>query len=465
VRGRRLVGAITGLALLAGCAVGAASSEDDIVRTRDGLVRGTTTADTRTFSGLPFAAPPVGELRWRSPQPVAKWDDVRDATRPKEVCPQANRGSEDCLYLNVTAPRNAQRLPVMVWIHGGGFVAGAGSDYDATRLAVDGDVVVVTLNYRLGALGFLDIGDDPAAGNFGLADQQAALRWVRDNIAAFGGDPGNVTLFGQSAGAYSVCAQLAAPAARGLFGRAIIQSGPCANPFVTTEEARQRATDLSAEFGCRDIACLRTKPGSAFTGLGEADVISATGALRDMPWLPAVGNDFLPRQPVDALPADIPLMQGTTRNEMSPFVAAAPAVAADYPRAVEQVFGKMAGEVLAEYPLASYPSPQTALATVLTDWGRKVGACPALDTDKAAKHVYAYEYAEGDAVHSDELPYLFGGDGSFAKALIGYWSKFARTGDPGWPAFEQNGTVLSLKDGDFRPVDLAAEHHCAFWAT
>ena len=454
---------MTGLALLGACAVGAPSSESDVARTGDGLVRGVVAADHRTFSGVPFAAPPVGDLRWRSPQPVAAWDGIRDATHPSDVCPQEGGGGEDCLYLNVTTPRGADHLPVMVWIPGGGFVSGAGSAYDPARLAVDGRVVVVTMNYRLGALGFLDAGDDPAAGNFGLADQQAAMRWARDNIAAFGGDPGNVTLFGQSAGAYSVCAQLAAPGARGLFGKAIVQSGPCVNPFVTRDEARRRADDVLGRLGCADLVCLRAKPVSELVGLGAPEVLSATGTLREMPWLPAVGGDFLPSQPIGALPAGIPLIQGTTRDEMRPFAAAQPVTAEDYPRILGQVFGSRAQAVLAEYPLANYPSPWIALAAVLTDWGQKVGACPALATDKAGGRVYAYEFAEGDAAHSAELPYLFGGDGPLARAMIGYWSSFARTGDPGWPAYSDGGQVLSLKTGDIRPVDFAAEHHCAFW--
>ncbi|HJQ45363.1 MAG TPA: carboxylesterase family protein [Amycolatopsis sp.] len=456
MRGRRLLGAIIGTALLGGCAVGAASSEGDVVRTGGGLVRGVVAADHRTFSGIPYAAPPVGDLRWRSPQPAAPWGGVRDATRAGNVCPQETGGSEDCLNLNVTAPRGAERLPVLVWLHGGGFVGGAGSAYDPTRLAVEGGLVVVTINYRLGALGFLDAGEDPAAGNFGLADQQAALRWVRDNIAAFGGGPGNVTLAGQSAGAYSVCAQLAAPGARGLFGKAIIQSGPCANPLLGVGEARRRAADLLAQKGCADLACLRSKPAADLVGLGSTGVISATGTLARMPWVPVIGGDFLPRQPVDALPTEIPLLQGTTRNEMRPFVVAP----VDYPRVIDDVFGPRAPAVLAEYPLANYPSPEAALGAVLTDWGQKVGACPALVTDLVAGHGYAYEFAEGDAVHSGDLPYLFGGTGPLADMMIRSWSSFARTGDPGWPAFPQ---VLSLKTGDLRPVDFAAEHHCAFW--
>jgi len=209
-----------------------------IVRTDFGPVRGTVTSEYRTFQGIPYAAPPVGELRWRPPQPPERWSTPRDATTPGSRCPQlasAELGfpgsvDEDCLYLNVITPRSArpgQLRPVMVWVHGGAFLWGAGSDYDARRLAVGGDVVVVTVNYRLGLLGFLGHPSLEGSGNFGLQDQQAALRWVRRNAAAFGGDPGNITVFGESAGALSVCAQLASPASGGLFHRAVMQSGPC----------------------------------------------------------------------------------------------------------------------------------------------------------------------------------------------------------------------------------------------
>jgi para-nitrobenzyl esterase len=209
-----------------------------IVRTDSGPVHGTVTNEHRIFSAIPYAAAPVGELRWRPPQPPEPWSTPRDATKPGARCPQlpsAEFGSpgsvnEDCLSLNVTTPWPAdpdRQKPVMVWIHGGGFFGGAGSDYDARRLAVGGDIVVVTVNYRLGLLGFLghpNLGD---SGNFGLQDQQAALRWVRRNAAAFGGDPNTVTLFGESAGAWSTCVHLASPTAAGLFHRAVVQSGSC----------------------------------------------------------------------------------------------------------------------------------------------------------------------------------------------------------------------------------------------
>ncbi len=178
-----------------------------IVRTDSGPVNGTATDEYRAFQGIPYAAPPVGELRWQAPQPPKRWSAPRDATEPGSRCPQLATAEfgypgsvdEDCLYLDVITPRSARsdRLkPVMVWVHGGGLIAGAGSDYDARRLAVGGDVVVVTVNYRLGLLGFLGHPGLENSGNFGLQDQQAALRWVRRNAAAFGGDPDNVTLRG-----------------------------------------------------------------------------------------------------------------------------------------------------------------------------------------------------------------------------------------------------------------------------
>jgi para-nitrobenzyl esterase len=206
-----------------------------VVRTDDGPVRGLLAGDHRTFEGTPYAAPPVGPLRWASPRRPTPWTAPLPATRPGSPCAQTGgfpgdppSDTEDCLYLNVTTPArtDGRKLPVMVWIHGDGFYQSFGGIYGAELLATKGDVVVVTFNYRLGAFGFLA---HPAldSGNFGLEDQQAALRWVRRNAAAFGGDPGNVTIFGESAGGASACTHLAAPASAGLFHRTIAWSGPC----------------------------------------------------------------------------------------------------------------------------------------------------------------------------------------------------------------------------------------------
>ena len=212
------------------------------VKTPLGAVKGTTVADgaVRVFSGIPYAAPPVGDLRWRAPQPVKPWTGVLDATVPGPGCMQPTvfsdisfpKQSEDCLTVNIYTPAKAERLPVMVWIHGGGFQAGGGAEprHDGTAFARR-NVVLVSINYRLGIFGFFvhpDLTKESghgASGNYGLLDQAAALRWVRDNIAAFGGDPGNVTIFGESAGSFSVSAQMAMPLSRGLFHKAIGESG------------------------------------------------------------------------------------------------------------------------------------------------------------------------------------------------------------------------------------------------
>jgi para-nitrobenzyl esterase len=510
----RLLGVVVAAGSAVAALAGPSSANDSIVRTSNGLVRGTIAPDHRSFLGIPYAAPPVDALRWRAPRPVQAWRGVRDATRSGAPCPSLTgqppraTGSEDCLSLNVESPREISgRLPVMVFVHGGGFANGSGADYDPTRLVTQGKVVAVTFNYRLGALGFLDhpaLGD-PYAGNFGLADQQAVLRWVRRNIAAFGGDPGSVTLWGQSAGAFSTCAQLAAPGARGLFDKAIVQSGPCGNAFPTRSVAQRRGLSTAAKLGCPDpktaAECLRAKPFEELTGLGQDQVYTVHRRVAELPWLPVAGTPVLPSQPSTALrrgqAADVPLIQGGTRDEMRAFVAAEydgtghPVTAAAYPNIIRSLFGsENAQAILAAYPLSRYPTPSLALATLLTDDGRMLGACSQLPADDAATRrapVFAYEFAEptgyaiGDfpfgAAHGTDLPYFL--DGSYqgpnpppltgkqkvlADELIGLWTRFARTGSPGqqWPRYEQ-GTAVSFSADRVAPVDLRAEHQCAFW--
>lgn len=497
-----------------------------VVVTGSGAVRGVVAADYRTFAGIPYAAPPVHDLRWRAPSPAARWTSIRDATKPASPCPQlggpdgsAAVGSEDCLYLNVVTPvgGNARRLPVMVWLAGGGFVSGSGSDYDPTRIVVQGHVVVVTVNYRLGALGFLDhpvfAAADPAAGNYGIADQQAALRWVRSNIEQFGGDADNVTLFGQSAGAYSTCLHLASPSSAGLFQKAIVQSGPCANSMVTRPVAQARAIQVASDLGCSTatgaLECLRAVPATRLVGIGSDHVFTAAARIADLPWLPVAGTPILPYQPLEAMrrgvAARVPLVQGSTRDEMRPFVAAnydahgSPVTAEQYPRILEQVFGQDAAMVLARYPVSAYPSPGVALASALTDWGRKLGACSVLPIDEVASRrapVYAYEFAEDGGqmlagfpmgvAHGAELPYLF--DGTFtgpgavptlnlrqqqlSRQMIAYWTNFAKSGDPNgkklptWRAYRNDGLLLSLTAGlGIMPIDFSRAHQCGFWNT
>ncbi|WP_177242687.1 carboxylesterase/lipase family protein [Amycolatopsis marina] len=488
------------------------------VHTMKGWVQGQVTATHRSFLGIPYAAPPVGPLRWRTPRAASAWKGIRDATQPGAPCPQLSglpepAGNEDCLYVNVTTPRRATgKLPVLVFVHGGGLISGSGAANDPKRIADQG-AIVVTLNYRLGALGFLRHPSlrDPHAGNFGLADQQAALRWVRQNIAAFGGDERNVTLWGQSGGGYSVCAQLAAPAARGLFDKAIVQSAPCGNPMLTERAADRRGLALAADLGCTNAAtaekCLRDKP------VGElvrpSDREGLFGELRryraDVWWFPVAGTPALPVQPLTAMrlgtAADVPLIHGGTKDEMRAHVGSAydfqgkPVTETEYPKIVANLFGTRAAKrILAVYPAARFTSPSIALATLLTDYGGVTGTCtqlPAIDAAARRAPVYAYEYAQpsGDfegfplgAQHGADLRYFVdtehpGGpppapftpeEQAFAKRLIGYWTTFARTGQPGpqWTRYRPGTSAArSFAFEGATQVNLTRTHRCGFWRT
>jgi para-nitrobenzyl esterase len=510
-----LAAAVVSVAGLLPAKVAATQGRSDAqVRTTQGWVEGEVTGEHRNFRGIPYAAPPVGALRFRAPQPASAWDGVRDATRPGSQCPQLSRtpepaGSEDCLYVNVTTPRRVTgKLPVLVFVHGGGLIHGAGSAYDPKRM-VDQGAIVVTFNYRLGALGFLRHPSlrDPHAGNFALADQQAALRWVRKNIGAFGGDGRNVTLWGQSGGGFNVCAQLAAPGARGLFDKAIVMSAPCGNPMMTERTADQRGLALAADVGCTDPAtaeaCLRGKPVRELVRRSDGEGLF--GEVRrhraDVWWFPVAGTPALPVQPLTAMrkgtAAKVPLIHGGTRDEMRAHVAfaydlgpAGPLTEAQYPEVVTRLFGAEDAErILARYPVADFDRPSLALATLLTDYGGVTGACtqlPALDAAARWTPVYAYEFAHADesdpsfpfgAAHGTDVKFFLDNpqeadppstpeEQAFAKQLIGYWTTFARTGDPGrdWRAYRPGTSkALSLAAARTGPVNLADTHHCDLW--
>jgi para-nitrobenzyl esterase len=497
-----------------------------VVRTADGDVQGTPGAGYRLFQSIPYAAPPIGDLRFRPPAPVEPWDGVRDATAPGSPCPQlqipvlnpVQSLDEDCLSLAVTTPAGPDdgpgELPVMVWVHGGGWVSGAGSLYDARTLAVDGDVVVVTINYRLGPLGFLAQRDlsaqngDVASGSAALLDQQAALRWVERNIAAFGGDPDRVTVFGESAGASSVCVQLTSPTARGLFDGAIAQSYSCTAAYDDLGTAEAQGDRVAAAVGCgtgADVpACLRAAsvedllhawPGGGFV----------------------VGGSALPVQPADAIAAGeharVPVVHGNLRDENTLFTPLTPLhstgvlpsptlTAEEYAAELAARYGNRAGEVLDRYPADAHPSPLRALAAVDSDAGNALATCPHVDADESLSsprhpRVYAYQFRDRtasplvdfpipgypeDAQHGTELPYLF--PGSFggpltpgqqelSAAMVGYWTTFAATGDPNgrdlpeWRRYRDGGEVqgLDLAPAGVGPVDVAAEANCAFWAS
>jgi para-nitrobenzyl esterase len=499
-----------------------------VVQTDSGPVRGTVTDDYRLFQGIPYAASTAGELRWRSPQPVPAWTQPKDATKPGSMCPQQPSSyaevaslAEDCLCLNVIIPRTAgpQRpRPVLVWVHGDGAV-GAGSFFDARRLATVGDVVVVTINYRLGIFGAFGYPGLEGSGAFGLQDQQAALRWVARNAAAFGGDPGNVTVFGESYGGLSTSAHLVAPGSAGLFHRAIIQSGfalmdlPAGGIFP--------GLPAVAWYGWRASAEVEALGAAVAPQLGCADPATALDCLRGVPvqelfahaqpFQPyGFGDRVLPEVPAQALRDGrfhrVPVISGGTRDEHRLFVglfrllAGQPVTPQQYPVLLAEAFGEHADQVQARYPLSAYPMPNLAWATVLTDrmWARSTFQQHRLLAQQVP--TYAYEFADRHApmylpfpddfppgaFHAAEVPYLFP-DQQFqagstneqrrlSDQMIRYWTNFARTGDPNgadlppWRPFDPAQSVPQVQslapgpDG-IRPVDYAAEHKLDFWSS
>ncbi|MFI8193031.1 carboxylesterase/lipase family protein [Streptomyces sp. NPDC085946] len=505
-RSGALVGALL-LAVVGLVAAPAAAAEGPTATTRYGQVRGEAGETAHSYLGLPYAAPPVGPLRWRPPARPARWAGVRDATAPGNPCMQrpgstpwgdlAGPGtpSEDCLYLNVYTParRSVLKRPVMVWIHGGGFTVGSGTFYDGGKLAAKGDVVVVNFNYRLGAFGYLahpDLAAESAqgvSGNYGLLDQQAALRWVRENIAAFGGDPDNVTVFGESAGGGSVCQNLVSPRAAGLFDRAVAQSG-CGFPLPTRESQERTGTAWARSLGCESVTCLRA------TAAEDLLAASATPTAR---WVPNVDGEVLPSQVTDALESGrfhrVPVLQGTTADEGRLTVATTydlagrQLTAADYPVAVRAAYGTRADEILARYPLSDHGTPAEALGAVLTD--SQFACLQSRTAGLMAAHTRSYQYEFADrhamdylnlpigfpigAPHGSEIRYVFGGvtgtpaQNALSDRMVGYWTNFARTGvpyaadAPRWPLFPK---VLTLAPEAITSSTAFPERHqCDLW--
>lgn len=464
-------------ALIVGTALAAGSGP--VVRLGSGSLQGQQLgAAGAVFKGIPFAAPPVGPLRWREPLPVIRWQGVRAATQYQGACAQPNMGwnsslvptaSEDCLYLNVWTPRldRSAHLPVMVWIHGGAFAGGSGTDpmFDGGRLSARG-VVLVTLNYRLGVLGFfshpqLGAAANSASGNFGLLDQIAALHWVHDNIEHFGGDPSAVTIFGQSAGGGSVVALLTSPLAKGTFRSAIVESGATLGPQPTTTLVAARAIGekFAGKATLEQLRALSTNEllqrWGAFKGAGQ------TG--------PIVDGDVLTADPVATFAAGheqkVPLIIGNNAREGFGRIPDA-----QLPQIIHGFYGADAAAVLPEYAPSS-GTENAALGSAANQWLTDTTfRCGAVITAKrhsaAGARVYSYQFEqslpghpEEGAQHSFELPYVFGNlltdgalggaytasDRALSDAMVGYWTNFAKAGDPNgaglptWPAFDSAG--------------------------
>ena len=432
---------------------------------RDGVLR---------FNGIPFAKPPVGPLRWQMPQAAEGWSGVRDASRFGNIAPQVASASgevlggtpgtrsEDCLYLNVQTPGcdDAGRA-VMVWIHGGAFVTGAGSvgTYNGKFLVPRGDIVLVTINYRLGAFGFLNLRDAtdgklPGTGAEGLADQVMALRWVKDNIAAFGGDPENVTIFGESAGGMSVGALLACPSARGLFHKAIPQSGASDIGY---------ARDVSAKVGREVLNKLGdadplTAPWETILDI-QKELLAMPRESGGMPFGPTIDGTVLPRRAIDLVAegsaAGVAVMTGTTRDEWKLFTVAAQNIKTLDEAGLRRLTAKMVGEDKVDALLAAYTNgtPFDRWNEINTDHTFFVPATRLLDAQSAHAPVYGYRFdwaspMLGGALgscHALELGFTFGtmrlkgaapffGSGEEAEALsdgmMDAWIAFAKSGNP-----------------------------------
>jgi para-nitrobenzyl esterase len=525
-----LVATTAALALTAGGAMRAdgarwmpRSLHDDapVVSTDGGAVRGVAVAGGFAFRGLPYAAPPTGHRRWRAPQLPASWRGVRDATQYAPSCLQKPNlfqppgpQSENCLYLNVSTPtlHSHANRPVLVWIHGGGLTQDGALNYDGTKLAANG-VVVVTINYRLDALGFLA---HPAlaawpggpAGNYGLMDQQAALRWVKHNITAFGGNPDNVTIAGQSAGGLSVLAHMVSAGSRGLFDRAIVESGAFALKQVPLADAEAFGTTFANNVGCPDqtATCLRHLPAatllSAFPGAAIPGVVDGKVLTESVGTALAAGRF-----------ARVPVLNGINQDEELIFIAGtgyavsngtfvpAPTPTPDnYESVIASVLGvsaTRASAIAAQYPLAAYPPGLEVLAfsALVSDANF---ACPALQVDQWTSQrvpTYGYQFNDGSApplftgspffpiaTHSSEIQYLFDQPNAphpaaldptqegLASKMRAAWANFAANGNPAsaavpWPSFNAGSSVLSLVSPQPQ-VDsgFATTHHCGFWA-
>jgi para-nitrobenzyl esterase len=513
-----MTGFAFGCSLLSGIAASAAAPvQSRVVHVADGDLQGVVADSIDEFLGVPYAAPPVGDLRWQPPHAPAHWPQTRSAATFGNTCPQQQRGvfaapsnTEDCLYLNVFAPHAAAvaatKRPVMVWFYGGGLFSGESNDYDASKLVGRGNVVVVTLNYRVGALGFLSHpalnAEGHAFANYGIMDQQFALKWVQRNIAAFGGDPQNVTIFGQSGGGTAVMANLVSPLSKGLFHRAINESGTRI-AVTSPATALQAGKDFAAAAGCGDQStkCLR-----ALTV--EQVLDHQSGIVKYVTDFPSVDGTVITHPAFEAFSKGlfnrVPLLTGLVADEQAFFLPEAnthKSLTKDDFEKYAASFGLQHAETLLnKYPLANYASP--SLAEIAMAQGAK--SCTARQLDRQwAKYVavYAYEFDDRTApsyfpdlsypmraYHTSELQYLFplfhGGQGTphplsaaqqkLSDDLVDYWTTFARSGNPNhpgkaqppeWPRYSPAAdTIQSLNlPAPTTASDYGKANDCSLW--
>jgi para-nitrobenzyl esterase len=470
---------------------------DYTVRVENGLLSGKTgnSPEIRVFKGIPYAAAPIGDLRWKAPKAAASWKGERDATKFSPACYQEPYPvgsiyrrppeplSEDCLYLNVwTAAQSAnERRPVMFWIHGGGFTRGSGSgtSYDGESLAKKG-VVVVTINYRLGVFGFLSHpeltkeSDHNSSGNYGLLDQIAALEWTRKNIGAFGGDPQRVTIFGESAGSWGVNYLMATPLARGLFQRAIGESGGVFGRVTKLEKVEQSGSAFAASMGSGSVQALRAK--------SAADVLKAVGQMT----FPANVDGWLFPEDVNTIFAegkqnDVPLIAGSNADEgtsLSPWPANR--TAAEFKAQMQRLFGERIEHFLKFYPAGSDDEARASHYASYRDfafgWQMRTWVRLASKTGKSNAYLYYFTRvppgpgsATLRAYHAAEIPYVFhnlhlgtrayeDADRKLSDLMSSYWVNFAATGDPNgrglpkWPMYSEKSDVALELGTEIKPL-------------
>lgn len=491
------------IALFAG-ALPLAAALHDPVRVEGGRLSGIAGLNpaVTVFKGIPFAAPPLGDLRWRPPQPAAEWEDIRQAARFSAACMQTpypagslyrlppEPVSEDCLYLNVwtAAASPNERRPVMVWIHGGGLTRGSGSarNYDGEELARKG-VVLVTINYRLGAFGFLahpELTGESAhhsSGNYGFLDQVAALEWVHRNIARFGGDPNRVTIFGESAGSWSVNLLMATPLAKGLFQRVIGESGADFGPLQKLSAAEQAGVEFARSMGADSPSALRAK--------SSADLLAAPGPFSGAIFLGNVDGWVLPEDVYAIFAAgkqnDAPLLLGSNADEGTAFTPAS-MTAEDFRQLVSRRFGARADAYLKLYPAGSDAEARASEAASIRDrtfgWEMRTWARMQARTGKSKVYLYYFSRvppgpagAVYRAYHAAEITYVFHNlglsdrpweavDRTLSDSMSSYWVNFATSGDPNgqdllkWPAYdEKTDLVMGLGNQiEVRPAPYKA---------
>ena len=463
-----------------------------------GTLQGTWVAGTpqvAKFLGIPYAAQPVGNLRWKAPQPPPSWIGIREATKYGPACPQTPspwlpemlgiqkmETNEACLYLNVWTPKlhDAAKLPVMVWVHGGGNVEGSAEWPPlGSTLAREG-VVIVSLNYRLGVFGFFVYralaAESPhhVSGNYGHLDQVEALRWVKRNISRFGGDPNNITVLGASSGALDICNLMASPIAAGLFQRAIMQSGVCVDSvYPVTRQAETNGELLAKDFG------IKTGPGSltALRALPAEKLLLIAAKDDQLDLEPVVDGWFFPEQPATVFAngkqAKIPVIVGSNNDEVSIFASSLvggksnrPNTVGEYRQWLRREFGPMADKVFAQYPAKSDQEVPGVFRTMDTDFDFGFGArLLAIEMARIHQPAYLYhftyvgagEFAALGAFHSEESMFLSKRywttwtrrpfDKTLSNAIIGYWVQFAKTGNPNshalpvWPPYQANADL------------------------